>query len=149
MTNKETRPSVVRAFFARQHTPTTFKNAMKNAVGNLVVMTVMLAAGGGISYFVLDTYMVFQTDKSLLSEAKTAEAAPMTKADRQEARLDRQVQRAMRWHTCSAQGYGKNAPLPTLAVVTQGTTVKVVSFDRGWEIHQDPTLGNLRAVCLN
>ena len=61
----------------------------------------------------------------------------------------RVVQQKMTAHDCSATGFGAEA-IPSSALVrTERGKLRMVSFDRGWQVFTGEAPGELVAVCLD
>ena len=60
----------------------------------------------------------------------------------------RVVERAVSDHRCSFQGFDENTPVPSALIRTSGGNVRVVSFEKGWDVYNGRRPGSLIAVCL-
>ena len=60
----------------------------------------------------------------------------------------RVVQRAATNHRCSFQGFDRKTPVASALIRTSGGNVRVVSFEKGWDIYNGRRPGSLIAVCL-
>jgi hypothetical protein len=61
----------------------------------------------------------------------------------------RVVERAVSDHRCSYQGFGAHSPAASALIRTSGGNVRVVSFQKGWDVFNGQRPGTLIAVCLD
>ena len=61
----------------------------------------------------------------------------------------RVVERAVSDHRCSFQGFGSQALAGSALIRTSGGNLRVVSFERGWDVYNGKRPGRLVAVCLD
>jgi hypothetical protein len=75
--------------------------------------------------------------------------APQPPADRAGLAVeDRPTHRLLERHRCSTTGFGPDV-VPASAVIRDGKgRLRLVSFDRGWEVFSNERPGTLVAVCL-
>ncbi|HYF73600.1 MAG TPA: hypothetical protein VD864_12310 [Nocardioides sp.] len=60
------------------------------------------------------------------------------------------VQQAIDRHRCSTRGFGSERVPASALIKTAGGDLLLVSFDRGWKVHQDrQSAAELVAVCLD
>jgi hypothetical protein len=58
------------------------------------------------------------------------------------------VERAVSDHRCSFQGYNRHPRAASALIRTSGGNVRVVSFEKGWDVYNGKRPGSLIAVCL-
>jgi hypothetical protein len=61
----------------------------------------------------------------------------------------RVVERAVSDHRCSYQGFGPRSEAASALIRTSGGNVRVVSFEKGWDVFNGKRPGTLIAVCLD
>jgi hypothetical protein len=61
----------------------------------------------------------------------------------------RVVERAVTNHRCSYEGFGEGTPAASALIRTAGGNVRVVSFEKGWDVYNGKLPGSLIAVCLD
>ena len=62
---------------------------------------------------------------------------------------ERVVERAVPDHRCSLPGSGSQAPAGSALIRTSGGHLRVVSFERGWDVYNGDRPGRLVAVCVD
>jgi hypothetical protein len=61
----------------------------------------------------------------------------------------RVVERAVTDHRCSFRGLADGSHVPSALIRTTRGDVRVVSFERGWDVYNGKLPGHLIAVCLD
>jgi hypothetical protein len=61
----------------------------------------------------------------------------------------RVVERAVADHRCSFQGFGAQVQAASALIRTSGGNLRVVSFEKGWDVYNGKRPGSLVAVCLD
>jgi hypothetical protein len=72
-----------------------------------------------------------------------------TRTESVDEAYQRVVERAVTDHRCSYQGFGSDTPAASALIRTAGGNVRLVSFEKGWDVYNGKRPGHLIAVCLD
>ena len=86
---------------------------------------------------------------SLVGGLQAASSTDGTATESVDDAYQRVVERAVSDHRCSFEGFGGHALAGSALIRTSGGNLRVVSFERGWDVYNGKRPGRLVAVCLD